>query len=194
MQTRKFAENLSRTLERPVGTVLDYAKALRSEGLITKAGHGASGAQVTTAGAVSWMLALILEHRRGESIADNVRRARGLVHDNQTIERPAGFHNGLTFWNAPDAGTALGALVDDIRSGRLSEWAADEPFLLKCDVQSRMNNMLFTIMIPERIPDGFGGMCGFGFKDTVGPMERYVTLNRSFFFRLADWLGRLDSA
>ena len=52
-----------------------------------------------------------------------------------------------------------------------------------------MNNALFTIMKPERGAEGFGGICGFGFQDNVGPMEKYVTLNKSFFFRLADWLG-----
>ena len=108
MQSGPFAQNLGETLETPAGTCLDYARPLRAAGMLSKSGRGPrSGAHMTTHDAVNWTLALILDHRRGESIAENVRRFRQLLPDNRPIEKPTGFDTGLTFFSAPNAGAAL---------------------------------------------------------------------------------------
>jgi hypothetical protein len=65
-----------------------------------------SGARMTNADAVNLMLAVVLEHGRGEDVAENVRRVRALPPEGVT-SMPEHFARPLACVHEPTAGEAL---------------------------------------------------------------------------------------
>lgn len=130
---------LSDTLEIPLGTVGDRLKALRHAGMLTVGTQGPGrGARMDSGDAVNGLLACILEHRRGESVADNVQRACSLlVQRDIPLELPRGFTAPLGFFGLRRFGPSLAEMLDTMRSGQFATWAAGEPYSLTVAIEAR---------------------------------------------------------
>jgi len=190
MQSGQYVDLLNRILDVPIGTILDYGKALRSEGLLRKAGHGPrGGVHLSSGDATNWLLALALDHRRGECIAENVRRVRGLYHNEPPIELPAGLTLGLTFFRAATAGEAIERLLDDIRTGRLTTWAANEPYKLDVAVESRGRFVSCALRRTQQRADAISSYRLPGFAKERCLVQRQVTLDCEVFEQIARKLG-----
>jgi hypothetical protein len=191
-----LAEFIGSTFGIRTGTVLDRAKPLRAATppLLSKNGHGPrAGARMTNADAVNSILANALDHPRGDDLANSVRRVRQLKPDEPLVELPAGFTQGLTFFQARNAGSALESLLADIRSDRLSTWAAGESYVLAVTLDSRGASVFFSLNKPKRSSLDFrNAVHGFakpGFSQRVRVVERNITVGGDVFLQLAEKLG-----
>jgi hypothetical protein len=181
-----LAEFVSSLLDIKSGTVIDRGKELRAEGFIGVGRQGTVGAQMTSRDATNLMLACVIEHKRGESVAANVKRVRELPGDGESMELPSGFTRGLEFYNAPTAGTAIEALLDDMRSGRIADWSNHEHYTFSVTLESRGDTVFIALTKDKR-----HALCGFG-KRRPQMVERQVTINASLIMRLAEALGPPD--
>jgi hypothetical protein len=197
MHSTDLANFLSAALEIPTGTVLDRAKTLRASDLLTCGKQGRfARANLTSADAVNSLIANTIDRQRGESVADAVQRVRALRPDSPPLELPQGLTRGLSFFHADNAGAALESLIDDMRSGRLAEWAAGEPYTLAVTFDARGASVFASLDLPKRYELDFrNAICGFaqpGFAERVRQVERNITVGGDVFERLADALGPPD--
>jgi hypothetical protein len=189
MQSGALASFLSNTLQIKTGTVLDYGKLLRAADLLNKGNRGRyAGARMTTSDAINWLIALVLDHQRGDDVAGNVRRVRGLSHDEPPTILPPGFTTGLTGFNAATAGKALENLLDDIRAGRMDSWAAGEKYKLAASFESRGQSVFLSIQRDNQ--RGIQSFTAPGYaKRSQALIERNVTIYHELFLQLAEKLG-----
>lgn len=160
--------------------------------VVGKQGPGRGG-QVNNTDAINSLLANILNLRRGECTATAVRRVRALRPDEPLIELPAGLTSGLTCFKHETAGAALDALIADMRTGRLAEWAAGETYTLAVTLDSRGASAFISLRKPQRWELDFrSAVRGFaepGFRNRSCLVERNVTVNGDVFLQLAEKLG-----
>ena len=199
MLSGELAAFIGDNFDIPTGSVLDRAKPLRDAELLSKNGHGPrSGARMTNADAVNSILANVLDHKRGENIATAVRRVRALRPDESLSELPIGFSRGLACFEARSAGTALDALLADIRTGRLATWANGERYELQVTLDSRGQSVLFSLTKPQRHAlDYRSAIQGFAtpaFLNRTKLVERTITIGGDVFLKLAAALGPLPES
>src|SRR5262245_21082539 len=146
MRATELSHFLGDTLDIKEGTVTHYAKSLREAALLTKGKQGRyAGAVMTNSDVANLALALVLDHRRGESIAANVRKARKLPLEKLILLPPA-LGPDISCFSATTAGAALDALVDDFRHGRVIAWAADEEWELSVTIEARGRSVIIALM------------------------------------------------
>lgn len=192
MLASELAEFIADTLNLPCGTVLDRAKALRAAGLLSKGRQGPDrGAAMTSTDAINVLLAAVLEHKRGDDVASNVRRARMLPAAGETLAIPGGFAIGLAVFEAPAAGTALDALLDDLRTARFATWAGGESYRLTVAIENRGDLVFLALDKPKRDElDVRSAMHAFAAPDRRPPaVERQTTISGEIFAKLAAALG-----
>lgn len=139
----ELAHHLSMTFDRKIGTVLEFAKSLRPAGLLSSNGRGpTASARMSAPDFVNWTLALLVEHKRGESIAANVQRVRALPLEAVT-QMGRSHTERLKYLNARTFGDALDALIVDMQSGRFEDFNADpgwQPATLNVMLDSQHDN------------------------------------------------------
>src|SRR5947207_443422 len=128
MHLAQLAAHLSPPFCTPVGTIVDAAKALRRGAMLSVGRQGPySGARMSNTDVVNLLLALVIDHKRGDSIAENVQRVRDapLEHDSRLFVPT--FAEKLALAGAKTLGAALDGMLDDMRRGRYAALARESP-------------------------------------------------------------------
>ena len=127
MLSGDLAALLAETFSVPIGMAALQSKRLRAKGLLSKRGRGPlSGAKMTERDATNWLLALAIDHRRGEDVAENVLCVRALpFHHKHELDRD--FAGELSFTRAETLGGALDALLRDMRGGGYRQFEHADP-------------------------------------------------------------------
>lgn len=195
MMTGEAAELFAGHLGVPASMALLRAKQLRAARMLTKAGRGPrSGAHLTNVDAIRWLLALALDHGRGDDVAANVSRFVALPRDEASLIMPASFADGLSFQSAPTAGDALAALLGDMRSPCFLDWWGEHPGRhLMISVYQPVPRIWIGLSQPsaataDRLPAG--ALISYGEDATQRPnVERQLNIGGPVLFRLAEAMG-----
>jgi hypothetical protein len=148
MLFKSLTRELAPHFDTKQGTGVERGKALRQGGLLSRGKRG-RGVDMTSSDTVNLLLALALDHQRGDNVACNVRRVRNLPRE-QEFELPAGFTTSLIFFEAPTAGSALDGIFDDMRNGLFAAWTSDEKWDLKLSVDARGQYVTVTLSKEKR--------------------------------------------
>jgi hypothetical protein len=189
-----LAEFLSTALEIKLGTVADRAKELRAAGLLSVGKQGTAGARMTDRDAINLLLANLIEHQRGDSVAENVKRACGLYHNDRPLIVPADFTRDLPFFRGVTAGEGLELLLEDFRAGRIEAWAAGEPYELKISFDARGDSVVFSLSKSkqETVRSALAGYTRRRPAKRRRFVDRQVTIDGKVFEDLAEALGPPD--
>jgi hypothetical protein len=182
-----LAEFLSAALGIKPGTAIDRAKELRAAGLLSVGKQGTAGARMTSPDAVNLLLANLIEHQRGDSVAENVKRVCALYHNERPIAVPADFTRELPFFRGVTAGEGLERLLEDFRAGRIKVWAAGEPYELKISFDTRGDSVFFSLSSGDDI--AIARYARQGHAERRRSVERQVTIDGKVFEDLAEALG-----
>jgi|HubBroStandDraft_4_1064222.scaffolds.fasta_scaffold23088_2 hypothetical protein len=195
MMLPDLADFVSSALEIPNGTAVDRAKVLRGAGLLSvgKQGPHGHGARMTNTDAINLLLANILDHKRGASVADNVQRVRDLPSTTGLVEMPHGFTRGLTLFDADTAGDALDGILNDIRTGRLNAWAAGERWNATVTLDTCGARLFVSIGKPDKrnthdLREAMHAFALPGENERKRLVDRSVTIAGEVFLQLAEAL------
>lgn len=193
MFASELADFLSSALNVKNGTVYNRVKDLRAAGLLTVGKQGPhAGARMTSADAINLVLANLLDHERGDKVAENVRRVRNLPIA-EFIELPAGLTDGLSCCVAKTTGDALDSLLNDLRMGTFDRWSAGEAASGTIQFDSSGLQFLFLITKPKRWDLDFrSATIAFGPRLDKWLLRRFVNLDFDLFRQLAEALGPPD--
>jgi hypothetical protein len=147
---------------------------------------------MTSSDTVNLLLALALDHQRGDNVAYNVRRVRNLPRE-QGFQLPAGFTTSLIFFESPTAGNALDGIFDDLRNGLFAAWTNDEKWDLKLSVDVRGQYVTVTLSKEKRhATDVRNAIVSFGRPDndrTRQLVERQTIIRGELIADIAAKLG-----
>jgi hypothetical protein len=205
MRTLELIKFTADILDRKPGTVSDRVTALQDNGLISKGTRGRfGGADMTESDGVNALLAVALDHPRGECVAASVARIRSLpltlANYNPLINASAEdkarsafqFVRGLSIRPLDDLGAVLDGLVSDMRSGAFEAWAAGATPDLVIDFHDTGRNV---VLIIDRWQSNNSAVFGFdGPPGKPACTERIVRIRRPAFQGLANALGPLPEA
>jgi hypothetical protein len=183
---------IAKMMNEPLRTTQAHAQKLRDGGLLAISGRGNSAAIWGTPDGVNVPVSLAIATNSTEAVK-TVLRVRELPPHGELIELPVGYTQGLTFFDAVNAGCALENMLNDIRSGRLSEWAAGESYKLKVNFSIPSGSMAFMLRKPMRhetdTRDAIRSFAHPGFYERARNVERNVTISGDVFLRIAEKLG-----
>lgn len=207
MKTGDHVRFLSSTFQRPVGTAADYIADLQANNLHGKGTRGRyGGADLNESDVVNGVLAMALDHPRGQSVATAVRRVR-------TMRLTGTFFNPLQNVSPEDAarhafaavrelniinhknltvGGMLDALVRAMRSDAFTKWVNGNTFTICADIYDNGRHVSLTIDRPtsnESVVFGFDAVDAAKSSD----IEKIVRINSKLLLKLADALGRLPN-
>jgi len=182
-------------VESKPGTAADRAKSLRASGLLSRGKQGPyGGAHMTDTDAVNLLLANLLDHARGESVAANVARVRRLpTDDGPALEIPSGLTHGLECFLATQAGPALDALLADIRSGRFAAWIAGDSYELRVTIDSGGGSVFISLVKPERRERAIYGFASAERRKRKQLIQRSITIDGNAFVQIATQMGEARS-
>jgi hypothetical protein len=107
-----------------------------------------------SADAANWLIALCIDHARGDDVAETVRRVRALPLDVEKSEIPKDAAAETDFASARTAGDAVDGLINDLRSQRLGKPATWKQYALQVEFLDRGKSvvvMLKTVAIADTI-------------------------------------------
>jgi hypothetical protein len=161
---------------------IDWANALRADGLFSKGRQGPGSVPCTTADAVYLLIAGSLDHPRGVPIPELVRRVLELRCAEHVSTPPDAFPR------LPEtAGDGLRAIVDTMRAGRWYE----EDASLHVTMDTRGLFVCASVHLPNN------GRVRYGMIDWESPafdkdaVRRTIALPQHVFTRIAEALGPL---
>jgi hypothetical protein len=200
MRTLELIKFTADILDRKPGTVSDRVADLQGKKLISKGTRGRfGGADMTDSDGINAILAVALDHPRGECVAANVRRIRALPLSlakyspladaslEDSIHSAFQFVRGLSIRPITTLGEALDGLVGDMRSGAFDAWAAGAVADVAVDFHDNGQSVLLIIDRPQ-----FNKSAVFQFEGPPGKpacTERIVRIRRPAFQGLANALG-----
>jgi hypothetical protein len=182
----------------PLGTVGTRFDDLLSDGLASKGTRGRNGgAEMTPTDRVNLLLAVAIDHPRGETIGEAVRRIRSLemhavrlthgldISVEQGIRGGFDFVAGLNVGALDRLGAVLDGIVQNMQTGAFALWAAGDEITLTIDFYAKGRAAMLVL---DR-PDGRGVYFAFGVDEEFRPSEmgvdRFTRMHRHVFERLA---------
>jgi hypothetical protein len=205
MRTLELVKFCSNILDRKPGTVSDRVTALQDAGMISKGSRGRfGGADMTERDGVSAILAVALDHPRGDAVAANVARLRSLPLSDaryspldkvpviDQMRAAFQFVHGLSIPPLTTLGDILDGLVRDMRSGAFDQWAADgAPNMVVEFVDGRL-----AVLIIDQWKTNNSAIFTFddGTPSKAACTERVIRIRRPAFQALANALGPLTEA
>jgi hypothetical protein len=200
MRTLELIKFTADILDRKPGTVSDRITALQDNGLISKGTRGRfGGADMTERDGVNAILAVVLDHPRGECVAASVARIRSLPltyvkysplagdSDEDSARSAFQFVRGLSIRPITTLGEALDGLVSDMRTGAFDAWAAGQSPDMAIDFHDTERNV---VLIIDRWQSNNSAVFQFaGPQGKPACTERIVRIRRPAFQGLANALG-----
>jgi len=182
----------------PEGTVRTRFDDLLVDSLISKGSRGRNGGvEMTPTDRVNLLLAVAVEHPRGETIGESLRRIRSLEmravrltdRHSDTFEQAArggfDFVAGLNIGPLDRLGNVLDSILQDMQTGAFDRWAAGDEIKITLDFYQK-GHAAFLVL--DR-PSGRGVFFAFGADEDFRPsetgVERIARMNRWVFERLA---------
>lgn len=176
----ELSDFLTDPLRVPTGTIADRAKALRAAGMMSKGLQGPNrGAVMTNSDAVNLLLVNLVDHRRGDDVARTVKTLRDLPFVESSVigdegasaGQAGGFLFDLSFMTAQTFGSALDALLADLRSGEFSRLEkTGSPLRVSVTIDAD-NRDCFLMLSRERAIDAMGS---WTYRQTAEPHKALV--------------------
>jgi hypothetical protein len=204
MRTLELIRFTADILDRKPGTVEARVGDLQDKGLINKGTRGRfGGADMTESDGVNAILAVALDHPRGECVAASVQGIRSLpltlanynpleaaVED--SIRSAFQFVRGLSLRPLDNLGAVLDGLVSDMRSGAFAAWAAGATADLVVDFHDNGQSVVMIIDRPQVNKSAVFQFMGPPGKPAC--TERIVRIRKPAFQGLANALGPVSPA
>ena len=197
MRRTQLMETVAVLTNCPLGTVGTRFDDLLSDGLASKGTRGRNGgAEMTPTDRVNLLLGVAIDHPRGETIGEAVRRIRSLemhavrlthgldISVEQGIRGGFDFVAGLNIGPLDRLGAVLDGIVQNMQTGAFARWAAGEQITLTLDFHAKGRAAMLVLDRPA------GGVYfAFGVDEEFRPSEmgvdRFTRMHRYVFERLA---------
>jgi hypothetical protein len=205
MKTESLVACVADLADCPPKTAAGKISTLQGKNLISKGTRGRyGGVEMVESDGVNALLAVVLNHPRGECVAASVARIRALPLSlakynplvdaslEDGVRAAFQFTRGLSIRPVTTLGDVLDGLVADMRSGAFDAWAAEQTPDMVIDFHDAGRNVVLIIdrwQSNNSVVFGFDGPPG---KPTC--TERIVRIRRPAFQGLANALGPLPTA
>lgn len=194
MKTGESNTFLSSTFERPVGTVADYVADLQANNLFSRGMRGRyGGADLTDTDIINGMLAIAIDHPRGDTPSESVKRARALKLDKEPTVLTPGFTKGLKCFHSATAGEALDNLIFDLRNWHFALWSHGDPWALTVSLDSKGEDLYITLSKTERQEHAAQTFTSPAFASRQHLVDRRVVIDGKVFEHFAKAIGHTDA-